>query len=167
VSALDLSVQAQILDLLQELQERLGLSYLFISHDLDVVEHMCDETVVLYRGRVLEVGRTAELAQAPLHPYTQALQDAVPLPNPRTQRQRRATSRTRTGAGLSDAACGCVFAPRCPSAAPSCWSQEPPLRRVVSGAVACDRFPEWRAESMSQSNGGNKPSHEFQLPEVR
>jgi oligopeptide/dipeptide ABC transporter ATP-binding protein len=168
VSALDLSVQAQILDLLKELQERLGLSYLFISHDLEVVQHMCDETVVLYRGRVMESGQTAELAEAPAHPYTESLQRAAPLPNPRLQRQRRGALRPAGAVTpVQDSSSGCVFAPRCAYSVTSCWQQPPQLRAVGPVRVACDRFPAWRAESKSLSNGGSDSAYESQLPEVR
>ena len=168
VSALDLSVQAQILDLLKELQERLGLSYLFISHDLEVVQHMCDETVVLYRGRVMERGETLDLMRAPAHPYTEALQAAVPLPNPRLQRQRRAVSRPAASvAAVDDATRGCVFAPRCAYAVAACLSDQPQLRRVGAVSVACDRYPAWRGEAKSSRNGGSDATHEFRLPEVR
>lgn len=168
VSALDLSVQAQILDLLKELQARLGLSYLFISHDLDVVQHMCDETVVLYRGQVMESGRTAVLAEHPAHPYTQALQLAAPRPNPRLQRQRRLTWKPAiTVSPTPDAVDSCVFAPRCAYATTACWARQPQLRMAGAGLVACDRFPAWQAESRSPSNGGTDHAHDFQLPEVR
>ena len=168
VSALDLSVQAQILDLLKELQERLGLSYLFISHDLDVVQYMCDETVVLYRGQVMESGQTSVLAERPAHPYTQALQMAAPRPNPRLQRQRRLKWQPAIPAAPSqDISGGCVFAPRCAYATTACQVQEPQLRQAGTGRVACDRFPAWHGESKSLSNGGSDQVHDFQLPEVR
>ncbi len=164
VSALDLSVQAQILDLLKELQGRLDLSYLFISHDLDVVTHLCDETVVLYRGRVMEFGPTAQLIRGAAHPYTEALQQAAPLPNPRLQRERRPRQRGR--APLSDMPGGCVFAPRCPYALAACRQEQPELRAIEAGGVACQRYPAWRGESKSPSNGGSV-AHDIQLPEVQ
>ena len=164
VSALDLSVQAQILDLLKELQETLQLSYLIISHDLDIVTHLCDKTVVLYRGRVMELGLTAELAKAPAHPYTQALQQAAPLPNPRLQRERRVTLRAATA--RDDAGDGCVFAPRCAYAVAACRIEQPHLRPAGAGSVACIRYPAWRGESNSLSNGGSD-SHEIPLQELR
>jgi oligopeptide/dipeptide ABC transporter ATP-binding protein len=163
VSGLDLSVQAQILDLLKELQESLGLSYLFISHDLEVVSHLCDATVVLYRGHVMEFGATSELANVPAHPYTEALQRAAPLPNPRLQRHRRGT--LRTAVPKADVMGGCVFAPRCAYAVTACWQEQPQLRAAGTGGVACDRFPAWRGESKSLSNGGSH-AHELEIPEV-
>jgi oligopeptide/dipeptide ABC transporter ATP-binding protein len=168
VSALDLSVQAQILDLLAELQLTLGLTYLFISHDLDVVRHMCDETVVLYRGQVMEIGATSELARSPAHPYTQALQRAAPVPDPRVQRRRRPVDHplATVPAGF-DPDNSCRFSARCAYAIAACWSKRPELRVVGSAAVACDRYPEWCGESKSPTNGGSDPTIRFQLPQVR
>jgi oligopeptide/dipeptide ABC transporter ATP-binding protein len=168
VSSLDLSVQAQILDLLAELQERLGLTYLFISHDLDVVRHMCDETVVLFRGQIMECGPTRELTKSPAHPYTEALQRAAPVPDPRLQKHRRTVSRPAANAPSgADPRSGCVFAARCAYAVAACWQTRPELRVSGRGSVACDRHPAWRGESKSQSNGGSESTLELRLPEVR
>jgi oligopeptide/dipeptide ABC transporter ATP-binding protein len=168
VSALDLSVQAQMLDLFAELQASLGLTYLFISHDLDVVRHMCEETVVLYRGQIMERGKTSALTTSPAHPYTAALQEAAPVPDPRVQRDRRPAARplapVPTGADPNNC---CKFAARCPFAVAACWAKRPDLLEAGSVAVACDRYPAWRGESKSLTNGGSGPTFGFQLPEVR
>ena len=148
VSALDLSVQAQILNLLRELQAAKGLGYLFISHDLEVVRHLCDRTIVLYKGRGMEAGPTERLLTAPAHPYTQALREAAPVPNPRLQRERRAAPRAAAatvGAPIA-AEAGCPFAPRCPHVVERCRSERPELRALAGGElVACHRADEWRA----------------------
>jgi len=151
VSALDLSVQAQVLNLLRELQAASGLSYLFISHDLEVVRHMCDRVVVLYRGPVMETGPAREVADAPAHPYTHALHEAAPLPDPRAQRARRARrglrARPAATAGPQGAVPGCPFASRCPHVQQRCRDERPQLRPSRDGGlVACHRFPEWRGE---------------------
>jgi oligopeptide/dipeptide ABC transporter ATP-binding protein len=149
-SALDLSVQAQVLNLLQDLQSSAGLSFLFVSHDLEVVRHMCDRVVVLYGGQVMEAGTAAAVFQLPAHPYTRALCQAAPVPDPRLQRQRRAGA--RSGARAEEmrpgpVANGCAFAPRCQHAQPRCWTERPrPQASDNNGQVACHRFPEWRAE---------------------
>ena len=131
VSALDVSVQAQVINLLEDLQERLQLTYLFISHDLSVVEHISDRVVVMYVGKVVEVGSTRDLFDKPLHPYTEALLASVPQPDPRN----RIEVQPLTGDVPSPAGppSGCYFHTRCPYAQPVC-SQESPELRVLPGS---------------------------------
>ena len=131
VSALDVSIQAQVINLLSELRERLGLTLLFISHDLDVVEYLCDRIVVLYLGRVMEVGPARALSRAPLHPYTQALLEASPRPDPLARRARRLLQGDIPSP--IDPPSGCVFRTRCPHAQPACAEQVPVLRERAPG----------------------------------
>lgn len=138
LSALDVSIQAQVVNLLSELKEQLGLTLLFISHDLDVVEYLCDRVVVLYLGRVMEIAPTHALYANAQHPYTQALLAAAPVPDP-TQRR---TIPLLTGDLPSPAnpPSGCVFRTRCPQAIEACASHETPLREVgVDHWTACWR----------------------------
>ncbi len=140
VSALDVSIQAQILNLLHELKQRLGLTLLFISHDLRVVEHLSDRVAIMYLGKLVEVGTRDEVYGDPRHPYTRALLSAVPVPDPR----RRAVPPPLGGdvpSPLSPPP-GCAFHPRCPYALDVCRRETPPLGAGRSGrAVACHVFP--------------------------
>jgi peptide/nickel transport system ATP-binding protein/oligopeptide transport system ATP-binding protein len=135
VSALDVSIQAQILNLLKDLQAEFGLTTLFISHNLAVVEHMADRVAVMYYGRIVEITTREALYANPLHPYTQTLFDAVPLPDPNfASMQRAADSDPPDPANLPR---GCRFRGRCQMAMPRC-AEEPPLREVAAGHhVAC------------------------------
>lgn len=145
VSSLDLSVQAQVLNLLRSLQDELGVSYLFISHDLAVVRHVSMRVVVLYRGRVMEAGPAAVVYNHPAHPYTRALLQSVPIPNPNLQRARR-TSRQRSAPELPGPLKpeSCRFASRCPWAVELCREQPPPEELTSEGAfVACHRWREF------------------------
>jgi oligopeptide/dipeptide ABC transporter ATP-binding protein len=148
VSALDLSVQAQVLNLLHELQNELELSYLFIAHDLDVVRHLSHRIVVLYGGRVMEQGDAALVYRKPAHPYTQALLEAAPVPDPELQRSRRRARLSRgTGFTAPVGAEACPFAPRCPFAVDICRTMRPLLETTPENSlVACHRWRELRGE---------------------
>jgi peptide/nickel transport system ATP-binding protein len=138
VSALDVSIQAQVINLLSDLRERFGLTMLFISHDLDVVEYLCDRIVVLYLGKVMEVAPADDLYRAPQHPYTQALLDASPRPDPEARRARRLLQGDIPSP--VDPPSGCVFRTRCPYAVEACAATVPPLREVAPGRFkACLR----------------------------
>lgn len=137
VSALDVAIQAQILNLLRNLQQEFGLTYLFISHDLGVVQHLCDEVAVMYLGQVVEQSDRVSLFRQPLHPYTWALISAVP--SARTQGDARKRVRLQGDPPSPvDLPAGCRFAGRCPFAEPRCHREAPPLRTVREGhRVAC------------------------------
>jgi peptide/nickel transport system ATP-binding protein len=147
VSALDVSVQAQILNLLLDLQADFGLTYLFVAHDLSVVRHISNRVVVMYVGRIVEMAETDEIFSAPKHPYTAALLSAVPEPDPRT-RSRRIVLQGEVANPASPPS-GCYFHPRCPFAIEVCRTQAPPLQEISRGHfVACHRAHELQLEGV-------------------
>jgi len=137
-SALDVSVQAQVLELLRDLQRKLGLTYLFISHDISVVKYMSNRMAVMYLGKVIEIGESNQVFNNPLHPYTQMLFSAVPIPDPKIARSRKRVKPTGEPPSPINPPPGCRFHPRCPYAKDICRKETPPLKEVESGHyVAC------------------------------
>jgi oligopeptide transport system ATP-binding protein len=138
VSALDVSIQAQVVNLLEDLRERFGLTYLFIAHDLSVVRHLCQRVAVMYLGRIVEMADNNELFDNPLHPYTQALLSAVPIPDPRIEAMREFHPPKGEVPSPLNPPPGCVFHPRCPMAVEGCRRERPVLRELRPGHwVAC------------------------------
>jgi oligopeptide/dipeptide ABC transporter ATP-binding protein len=140
VSALDVSVRAQVINLLEDLKGQFGVSYLFISHDLSVVEHIADRVAVMYLGTLVEIGGRDQIWRNPQHPYTKALLAAAPIANPKAARARQRTVLQGELPSPLDPPAGCPFHSRCPLAEARCRVERPALRRLGSGTMAACHF---------------------------
>ena len=138
ISALDVSIQSQVINLLHDLQEKLGLTYLFIAHDLNIVKYISDRIAVMYLGNVVELASSDELYKNTLHPYSQALLSAVPIPDPSAEAQKHRIIISGDVPSPINTPKGCNFAGRCPKACDQCKESKPPLQEITPGHfVAC------------------------------
>jgi oligopeptide/dipeptide ABC transporter ATP-binding protein len=142
VSALDVSIQAQVVNLLDQLQDELHLSYVFVAHDLSVVRHVSDRVIVMYLGKLMEIAPAEELYEKPIHPYTSALLGAIPLPDPKENRARERVLVTGEPPNPIRPPSGCRFHTRCPRATEVCSAVEPPLTEYANGHVAACHHPQ-------------------------
>ena len=157
VSALDVSIQAQVINLLEDLQEELGLTYLFIAHDLSVVEHISDRVAVMYLGKIVEMGEARALFERPRHPYTEALLSAIPIADPDHRTERIVLAGDVPSP--SDPPPGCKFHPRCRYAQPICSQQEPALTPLPDGrAASCHFAEELDLAGVAWTDDGSRPA---------
>lgn len=137
ISALDVSIQAQVINLLEHIQKEMGISYLFIAHDLSMLKHISDRIGVMYLGNLVEIGDSDDVYHRPLHPYTQALLSAVPIPDPRVAREKKRIVLEGELPSPLDTPSGCVFRTRCPNATERCAREKPGMVNVGKRTVAC------------------------------
>lgn len=168
VSALDVSIQAQILNLLADLQQQLNLTYIFISHDLSVVRHVSDRLMLMYLGKVIESGPSADVYNRPRHPYSTALLSAVPLPDPRSMQNRQRLVLVGDVPSPINPPSGCRFHPRCPKAQPRCVTDDPVLAPRLGDppthTTAC-HFPVADGENLADARPNLSEEHRIIEPE--
>jgi oligopeptide/dipeptide ABC transporter ATP-binding protein len=167
VSALDVSIQAQVINLLEDLQNEFKLTYIFIAHDLSVVRHVSDRVGVMYLGKVVELAAASRLYAEPKHPYTGALLSAIPVPDPDAAKDRERVILLGDVPSPIDPPSGCRFHPRCPKAQERCVNEVPPLEPKASGDLAACHFPLEPGESLAHAKAGIEQEVELaqQLPE--